>query len=225
MKIPYNEVLKYRYSIPPLHKLPVFIDEYAMVLSEIAPTMKILDFGCGAGKIYNDVLVPEGFRGEYIGLDIDDSLDVKFKLYNDIDKLLEDYDSRYFDVLLMLNIIEHLTLEELFDTLEKLNKLIDGKIIIMTPNPKCFDYMFGDPEHVAFYPHYWLYGILKVFDFEKIKIFRGKGIAQQREAHAKQNPELTAQMKAMNSFQIKVCQAMGLDWYGNLFCIGERSNE
>ena len=225
MKIPYDTILSYRYKIPSLYQLPVFRDEYAMVLSEIAPTMNILDFGCGNGKIYNDVLLPEGFSGEYVGLDIDESLDVNFPLFHNIEDLLEEYGARHFDVLFMLNVIEHLTVEEFFNQMEQINKLIDGKIIIMTPNPKCFDYMFGDPEHVTFYPHYWLYGIAKVFDFDNVKIWRGKGIAQDREREVKQRPEIADQVKAMNEFQRKVCQSMGLDWYGNLLLIGERENE
>ena len=224
MKIPYNEVLKYRYTIPNLYDLPTFRDEYMMVMNEIAPTMKVLDMGCGTGRIYTDVLIPEGFQGEYVGFDPDESLDVKFPLHHSIDEIVEKYGARYFDVIIYLNVWEHMTVEELFDELEKINKLVDGKIIVMTPNPKCFDYMFGDPEHVAFYPHYWLYGIAKVFGFDKIKLARGKGVYQDRlrEAEASNNPQLKAQVKAMNEWHVKTSQAMGLDWFGNLFMVGER---
>ena len=222
MKIPYDSILKYRYEMPNLYDLPTFSDKYRMVMTQVAKNMNVLDMGCGTGKIYTDVLIPEGFQGEYVGFDPDESLDVNFPLYHSIDEIVEKYGARHFDIVLYMNAAEHMTLEDFFNELEKINKLVDGKIIIMTPNPKCLDYLFGDPEHVTFYPHYWLYGILKLFGFDKVDVLRGKGVYQERQKQAQANPQLREQIKAMNDWQVKTCQAMGLDWYGNLMAIGER---
>jgi len=222
--IPYGELMKYRNQLPQIYSLPIFRDEYAMILSEISPGMKIVDFGCGSGKIYNDVLLPSGFVGEYIGIDNDPSLNVNFPLYSSIDEFIDGRRLREFDVLIMLNALEHLKVDEAYEVISKLNPYIDSTLIVMTPNPACFDYMFVDPQHVTFYSYEFLFGLFKHFGFETINMWRGKGIHQIREAEIERGGPNAGQYKQMNEFQMKVCTSMGLDWFGNLMIIGERAN-
>lgn len=226
MPIPYSEIYKYQYDpvvAREIYNYPVFLHEYSHILHKFGKGYKILDFGCGRGKIYNEIFLPEGNNMEYIGIDNDPSLKdvVNFPIYT-LDGFLEaGFKYRYFDGLLLMNVIEHLTFEELYDTLVKLNPYIDGDIFILTTNSKCLDYMFNDPEHVAFYPPHIIYGLLKHLGFNKIDMWRGKGIHRVRELQLKEHPEKTY-LAEMNDMQKKVCMAMGLDWYGNLLVVGDR---
>jgi len=228
MNIPYGELMKYRGSIEikPIYDYPVFQHEYAIIQSMIMRNTNILDFGCGTGKVYNEALLPNGYSGLYVGIDNDPTLKtrVNFPLYDSVDEIIENYGLREFDMIFMLNALEHMKVEESYEILTKLNPYIDANILIMTPNSKCFDYMFVDPQHTTFYSHEFLYGLLKHLGFDGIQIWRGKGIYPQREAEFKNNNGLI-HFKEMNEFQRKVCLSMSLDWYGNLLVIGERNYE
>jgi 2-polyprenyl-3-methyl-5-hydroxy-6-metoxy-1,4-benzoquinol methylase len=226
MSIPYSEIMKYQYddkTIKQIWDYPIFTHEYSQILHKFGNGYKILDFGCGKGKIYNEILLPEGHNIEYVGIDSDPSLKgiTNFPLYTLDEFLCAGYKPRHFDGLLMLNVIEHLKMDELYDVLTKLNPYIDGDIFILTTNFKCLDYMFNDPDHVTFYPTYVIYGLLKILGFNKIDIWRGKGLHRIREIQFNQNPKLTHLME-MNEMQKKVCLSLGLDWYGNLFVMGDR---
>jgi len=226
MKLPYKEIYKYRQGFPAIYKFPVFAHEFNIIMPHIGNGYRILDFGCGKGKFYNEKLIPEGIEVEYVGIDIDPSLKhvSSFPIYESLDEF-EDagYKHRYFDGLVMLNIAEHLTSQELYETTTRLNPYIDGDIFIMTPNPFCFDYLFSDPEHVAFYDHSFLYGLLKHLGFNRIDIWRGKGIHHHRQIlyNRTKNEDYLRQ----NKLQQEVCIALGLDWYGNILVIGDRYNE
>jgi len=230
MNIPWGELMKYRGhpETQNIYKYPVFYDERVRINSIIMKMTNILDLGCGRGKFYNETLLPTGYKGEYVGIDTDPSLKnrVNFPLFSSIDEFLEaGYDLRHFDILLMMNLPEHyLTVNDFYEAVYKLNPYIDANIVILTPNPRCFDYMFVDPQHKTFYSHEFLYGFCKHFGFDNVNIWRGQGYHAQREAVFKQNPS-QMHLKEMNEFQRRVCLAMGLDWYGNLLVIAERSYE
>jgi len=212
MNVPYNELMAWHNKLKPIYEYPTFKHEYHIILSEITPEMRILDIGCGRGRIYNELLLANAHKGEYIGLDDDPSLATNFKLHKTVHDIVEAYPVRYFDVMLMLNVIEHLTLEEFYDMFYRLNPLVDDSVIIMTPNTQCPDYWFADPQHKTFYKYDFLYGFLKFFDFERIDIWRGKGWYPMKPPHIQKK-------------QRELCIALGLDWYGNILIVGERSNE
>ncbi len=224
---PYGELMRYRHKLPPIYEFPTFISEYALIGSKMGRGYKVLDFGCGEGKVYNEYLISLGLDIEYVGIDPDPHLGLRtnFKIFKNMDEFEEEnLKARHFDGLFMLNILEHLSLDETYDVLTRLNPYIDGDIFIMTPNPKCFDYMFADPEHKTFYTHEFLYGLLKHLNFENIEIWRGKGIYQIREEELKKNPG-HVHLKEMNEFQRRVCLSMGLDWMGNLLIVGSRADD
>jgi len=225
MNIPYGELMKYRNhpETAPIYSYPIFTDHRVVIQSIMMKDTNIIDLGCGKGDFYNQVLLPSGYKGEYVGIDPDPSLgDVGFPVFKSIDEFLDaGYRLAHFDVLMMLNLAEHLTPEELYEYVYKLNPYVDGNIVILTPNAKCFDYMFVDPQHKRFYSHEFLYGFCKHFGFENINMWRGQGYHQIRENVYNQDSTKTDLMD-MNKMQRQVCLAMGLDWYGNLMLIGER---
>lgn len=225
MNIPYGELMKYRGhpEVKPIYNYPIFTDERVVISQIITKECNILDLGCGRGKYYHETLLPMGFKGEYVGIDPDPSLgDIGFPVYKSVEEFLDaGYNLRHFDILLMLNLIEHLTPDELYEYVWKLNPYIDANIVIMTPNARCFDYMFVDPQHTRFYAHEFLYGFCKHFGYDRVDMWRGQGYHQMRKDRVAQDPS-QRQMIEMNSMQQQVCLALGLDWYGNLFLIGER---
>lgn len=224
---PYGELMRYRHKLKSIYEYPTFVSEYALIGSKMGRGYKVLDFGCGEGKIYNEYLISLGLDIEYVGIDPDPHLSLRtnFKIFKDMDEFeKENWPARHFDGLLILNVLEHLSLDEAYDVLTRLNPYIDGNIFIMTPNPQCFDFMFADPDHKTFYTYEFLYGLLTHLNFENIEIWRGKGLYQIREQQFKENPG-HVHLKEMNEFQHKVCLSMGLDWMGNLLITGSRSDD
>jgi len=224
-KRPYGELMSYRNKLQPIYNYPVFPHEYGIISGHMGNEHKVLDFGCGEGKVRSELLMSLGMDIEYVGIDNDPTLPQKvdFKIYPDIDALeREGIPSRYFNTFLMLNSIEHLTLDDAYDLLIRVNPYINNTIIIMTPNPKCFDYMFADPDHKTFFTHEFLYGLVRHLGFQNVEIWRGKGIYQIREGQFKQDQKQT-QLMEMNEMQRKVCIALGLDWMGNILIVGKRA--
>ena len=108
---------KYKPGFPEVWNLPIFIDEKALILSKLGDGYKMLDIGCGTGKFYNEYIKPSGINIEYIGLDIDRSLKdkVNFPIFHSVEELEKaGYPHRYFDGLLMLNLMEHIPFDELY---------------------------------------------------------------------------------------------------------------
>ena len=225
MEIPYGELMKYHNNpeVAQIYDYPVYSDEFTPLLSILMPNTNILDLGCGNGKFYNQSILPMAYEGEYVGIDNDPTLKnvVNFKIFETVDEVVEAYPPRHFDVLMMYNFAEHVSLEEFYEMVIKLNPLVDANIAILTPNVKCLDYLHNDPQHKSFYPHDFLYGLLKHLDFQNIEIYRGGGYHMLREHHLRAHPEMT-HLEEMNDYQRRVCLSMGLDWYGNILMIGER---
>ena len=127
MSIPWGELMKYRGhpEVSGIYDHPTFTDERVMIDSVVMKITNILDFGCGKGKIYNEILLPSGYKGEYVGIDPDPSLKniVNFPLYENIEEFLKaGYNLRHFDMLLMLNVAEHLKIEEMYEIVFKLKQ-------------------------------------------------------------------------------------------------------
>jgi 2-polyprenyl-3-methyl-5-hydroxy-6-metoxy-1,4-benzoquinol methylase len=204
-------------------KLGTFMHEYNIIRQHVGDGYKMLDFGCGRGKIYEEYFKPEGMDVEYVGIDIDTSLDVDFPLFHSVDEFIEaDYPKRYFDGLALLDVIEHLPHQEMYEVLEKLNPYIDGDIFIMTPNSKCLDLLFSDAQHKTIYPLDELVNLVKHLGFEIKELRKGKGLFHNRSVALLNEPH-REDIQKMLDMQRQVCTAIGLDWYANILLIGGRS--
>lgn len=114
----------------------LFVEKKLKKVSEfIPPNSKILDIGCGEGKILDYLQTPE-----YYGIDGDKNLienltkkGIKAKIIN-LNKQKLPFKSEEFDFILMLDILEHLANPS--ELLEKSKKLLkkEGKLIITLPN-------------------------------------------------------------------------------------------
>lgn len=100
---------------------------------------KILDFGCGEGAL-SQRLLDHGFQVISVDKDIDQykarggkSIKLDFDSKSSLQNFLNEYDN-YFDVVLSIEVIEHV--ENHFEMMRMLKKLVkkDGLIFVSTPN-------------------------------------------------------------------------------------------
>lgn len=123
----YHKQLDKNWRYYPIYKVKMeFVDEYLMKTSK---QLKILDAGCGEG-----ILVERYRKGGYniVGLDLNYSSE--YVLKGDILKMpFEDGD---FDVVLCLDIIEHLNFKEQERALREVERVLNnnGSIVLAIPN-------------------------------------------------------------------------------------------
>ena len=210
--ITYGQIMKYHNQLPWIYNIKTVPHENVILLNEIDANDRVLDLGCGNGWVEKQVLLPNGFTGEYVGYDIELE-NPDFKAYDNWKELR--VSEKQFDVVIALNFIEHLEMNELVELLEDLVLNLmkpQSKMIILTPNVFCFDYLFKDQQHKTFWPYDALFGLLKALGFDDVQLWRCKGYHPLR-----RNPQL-------NEMQIRVCQALFLDWYGNILAVGKRGS-
>lgn len=120
-------------------------------------SIKILDLACGDGSLLH-ALAALGFQNA-IGVDISEeqiSIAQKSWLKNVIcdeaAHFLDAHPNKTFDVIFMMDILEHLSREEMMDLLQKVHNRLEsgGKLIIQVPNATGIFGMntfFGDLTH------------------------------------------------------------------------------
>ncbi len=83
--------------------------------------------------------------------------------------------SGVYDIVLMLDVIEHLTFEEFLLYEKKVYSLLkpNGRLIIQTPNIFALGgNQFYDVTHKQFWPYYDLYALLRDCGFRTVSVFR-----------------------------------------------------
>jgi len=118
---------------------------------------RIADLGCGDGAILH-FLLEAGYR-RVIGIDVSDEqiqrahgLGLSQVRRGDIDTFLASADDRSFDVILLIDVLEHLTREELFAVLDGVARVLrsGGVCIAHVPNAEGLYGMrirYGDLTH------------------------------------------------------------------------------
>ena len=121
----------------------------------ISGAKKVLDFGGGQGQLEH-IIRRLGFDGEYESLDLNLSKDHEYKSVNDV--------SSQYDLVLCLEVIEHLYFEDFLELMPKLVGLIKpgGSIVFSTPNPAHHNHLWNiDMGHIKSYPYKDLYRYLQ----------------------------------------------------------------
>lgn len=127
---------------------------------------KILDIGAGDRKFLY-VLNKMGIKCIYKSLDISRNV---VHDYVNIDEVQEK-----FDVIIMLELIEHLPLEQTLKYLSKSFNLLNnnGIIIMSTPNIDHINQLWKqDITHIQQYPAKDLYAILRMIGFKSVRVWR-----------------------------------------------------
>ncbi len=152
-------------SVPPVHRLAL------REMSTRRGPLSVLDVGCsdGALKRYLDVKYTRG-AVEYIGVDIAPPPGLTFPVFG----ALQDVPPRAYDLIVMSEVAEHMTAEELHGTyLPQIKRLLadDGVFVLSTPNPLAPTVLQRDVTHVQHYPWYDIYAIMRMH-FTQVRVFR-----------------------------------------------------
>ena len=136
-----------------------------LIKSHLRPGMRILDVGAGdrrmerrVKEVYSDII--------YKSMDIDRGCLHDYYSLDEIDE--------QFDLITLLEVIEHLELEEGAKMLGRLHELLvaRGKLIISTPNTFNPGRFWIDATHKVAYGYEELGGILLTKGFEVLGIYR-----------------------------------------------------
>lgn len=136
-----------------------------LLINKTRKQKKILDIGA-ADRFVNEICSNINNKIEYKSMDTDRS---RFHDYYSLDEIQE-----RFDIILLLDVIEHLPLPEGKTLLLKCSHLLNpkGGIVITIPNnchPSAFS---GDCTHITSYRYHDLGGLLLSTGFEELQIFR-----------------------------------------------------
>jgi len=80
----------------------------------------------------------------------------------------------YLDVIFASNLFEHLTHEELLETLSEVRRVLrpDGRLILLQPNFKyCYRTYFDDYTHIQIFTHMGMFDLLHMAGLEVEKMF------------------------------------------------------
>lgn len=118
----------------------------------------------GGGDRFAEGLCEKG--AVYRSMDVDRS---RFHDYYSLDDIRES-----FDAVLLLDVIEHLTLEEGAELLRSCNGLLNpgGRLVVTVPNNSHPTAFTGDCTHVTSYRYHDLGGLLLSSGFAGLEIFR-----------------------------------------------------
>ena len=165
-----REEIKFIY--PTIFKVPIIYGTKKQIIFSLLTEkykkqkkIKILDIGAG-DRFVNKICLNISSEIEYKSLDKDQS---RFHDYYSIDEITEK-----FDIIFVLDVIEHLSLLEGQTLLSKCNYLLNpnGEIILSIPNNSHPTAFSGDCTHITSYRYYDLGALLLLVGFEKIQIFR-----------------------------------------------------
>ncbi len=100
------------------------------LLKKESKNSQILDMGCGEG-VFVEELVSQGFKN-VLGIDLNYSSELVKK-----ENILEtSFSPKQFDIILLLDVIEHMSFREQEKALKEIKRILknDGKLIISIPN-------------------------------------------------------------------------------------------
>lgn len=148
------------------------------------PKLNILDLACGHGKLIH-ALKKHGFS-QVSGIDISQEqvdsahqLGLKEIQCQDLHSFLKEATSASFDVIFMMDILEHLDKQEVFDVLDEVARILkpNGTIILHVPNGAGLFGMkirYGDFTHINAFTHQSMQQVLLACGFKNVECFEDK---------------------------------------------------
>jgi len=165
----WSQIIHYRDQIHERYRkiwnIPLIKRRFSLIERNIRPGMSLLDVG--AGKRGMEEKIATKHTGViYKSMDIDRQLPHD---YYSLDEIKEQ-----FDLILLLDVIEHLELEDGVKMLKRLHELLveEGKLIINTPNIFNPSRFWLDATHKVAYSYEELGGIVLSQGFDVLEIYR-----------------------------------------------------
>ena len=165
----WSQIIYYRDKIherhPKIWDLPLIKKRFALVNKNLRSGMRVLDVGAGERGVEAKIM-KRSAEVIYKSMDIDRRLPHDFYALDEIDER--------FDLILLLDVIEHLELEEGVKMLRRINELLvdEGRLIINTPNIFNPSRLWLDATHKVAYSYEELGGILLSQGFDVLGIYR-----------------------------------------------------
>ncbi|HDK81267.1 MAG TPA: methyltransferase domain-containing protein [Nitrospirae bacterium] len=156
-----------RKKYPSIFKIPIIYSTKRMLIKNTLRDFngKLLDIGAG-DRFVGEICSDKGRTIEYKSMDADRTRSHEYYALEEI--------SEKFNGIMLLDVIEHLSLEEGFKFLKRISELLEpgGKIFLTVPNnfhPTAF---FVDCTHITSYRCHDLGALLSLLGFEDVQIFR-----------------------------------------------------
>jgi len=133
----------------------------------------VVDIGAGYCDFINNIKAKEKYA-----VDLYD--DFRYYANSDIKTFVGDctnlyfFEANFFDVFFSSNLLEHLTLQQIMQTLKEFNRVLkqNGKLILLLPNFKyCYKKFYDDYTHITPLTEYSICDILKTQGFEILRVF------------------------------------------------------
>lgn len=157
---------------------------FYILQKEIGDAKSVLDVGCGNDSAIGRLKKTFGSEGidiypNCIKTSESKHLHDKYKL-GDIRKLNKFYKPKSFDILVSIDVIEHLTKEESLKMISDMEKIARKKIVVMTPQG------YLDQEAVGGNPYQVHHSGWMAGDLEKLgyKVYGMRGLKYLRDEHA-----------------------------------------
>lgn len=134
----------------------------------ISPDSKVMDLGAGYCDFINQVEASEKHAldlftqlNDYAASDVQTHI----RSCTDMSPIADDQ----LDVIFASNLFEHLTHDELLETLAEVRRVLrpDGRLILLQPNFKyCYRTYFDDYTHIQIFTHMGMYDLLHMAELE-----------------------------------------------------------
>jgi 2-polyprenyl-3-methyl-5-hydroxy-6-metoxy-1,4-benzoquinol methylase len=148
-----------------------FLNRY---LAYVRDGDSILDIGCGRGKLIR-FLMERGYKA--VGIDLNQELinqatleGLPVKQMDAVEAIRDE--SKDYNVFSMLDFVEHISIDALFEILEHISKKSGARVWIQTPNLESImgiKFWFQVPSHITPLHPYVLRQILHKYNFEIIE--------------------------------------------------------
>jgi SAM-dependent methyltransferase len=145
--------------------LPVVKRYFDRITANLSPHSRVLEVGAGSRGLATRLSGPFP-QVVYRSMDIDRTHDHD---YYDLTTVTE-----RFNVIVLVEVIEHLGLPEGIDLLKRLKELLDpgGTIVLTTPNVLHPTRYWGDCTHKTFYRYDEIAGILEALGYRDVRVSR-----------------------------------------------------
>ena len=197
----YRDKIHKRY--PEVWDIPLIKKRSHLLRGTLRDGMTLLDIGAGMKGMKKEI-ENIGIKLTYKSMDVDRSNQHD---YYDIGSI-----SETFDVIIMFEVIEHMSLQEGLDLMKKLHSIMNERGIIVLSTPNIFNpsRFMRDATHQTFYAYDELCGLLNIANFNIKELYRSYN-------------------DAFHRYLLKVYMLgwlfrfLGIDYAYSIFVVGEKS--